>query len=302
MTSHSHKGKNKYIQSHRRLNNFFLIPSALIIFGMLVYPLSSVIYYSFHKRNILDKNSSWIGLQNYVDILSDDTFWKALWVTIIWTAGSMIISALIGLGISLLVQERFKFRNFIRGLVLFPYIVPTIVVILIFRYMFNDLYGIVNHIFQLIGLEGQTWLAKPNTAMITLILIGSWKFYPLFIITLLGRLQMIPSSLYEAANADGANYWQRFRHVTWPAILPMFLLTLLLRGIWTFNNFDIVYLLNQGGPLQSTQTLPLLVYQTGFGEFNLGYASSIAVLMIIILIIVTFIYFVAQERVRRLYE
>lgn len=295
------KGLNKVQRSQRRLHIIFLIPSTILIFGMLSYPLSTVLFYSFQERNLLEPTGTWIGFENYAHIIKDPLFWQALWVDIIWTAGAVVLSALIGLGISLLLQENFPFRNLVRGLALFPYIVPTIVVILIFRYMFNDSFGIINHGLELLGLERQTWLASPNSALTTLIFVGSWKFYPLFIITLLGRLQMIPTSLYEAARVDGANYFQSFRYITWPAILPLFLLTLLLRMIWTFNNFDIVYLLNGGGPLNSTLTLPLLVYNLGFASFDLGYSSAIATLMVIMLIIVSVVYFALQKRVKRYY-
>lgn len=300
-SNHQKESLSKVQQSQRRLHIILLVPSVIIIFGLLGYPLTTVVFYSFQERNTLEPTGSWVGLANYIRILQDDSFWQALRVDIVWTIGAMALSAVIGLGISLLLQERFRLRNVVRSLALFPYIVPTIVVILIFRYMFNDLHGIVNHILQLVGLEGQNWLASPRTALTTLIFVGTWKFYPLFIITLLGRLQMIPISLYEAARVDGANYLQCFRYITWPAILPIFLLTLLLRMIWTFNNFDVVYLLNQGGPLNSTLTLPLLVYKTGFGEFNLGYSSAIATIMIVILIIASLVYFALQERVRRYY-
>ncbi len=302
MPSKKEKGLKAVLQSQRRLHMIFLVPSALLIFGMLAYPLGTVLVYSFQERNLLESAGEWVGFSNYVQVSLDPLFWQSLRVSVIWTLGSMVVSAVVGLGISLLLQETFSFRSLVRSFALFPYIVPSIVVILVFRYLFNDGYGIINHVLESIGLERQVWLAYPNTTMIALILIGSWKFYPLFIITLLGRLQMISTSLYEAAKIDGANYFQSFRYVTWPAILPLFMLTLLLRMIWTFNTFDIVYLLNGGGPLNSTMTLPLLVHKVGFSSFDIGYSSTIATIMVIILVIITYGYFSLQKKVSKIYE
>lgn len=289
-------------RSQRMLHTIFLAPSVVLIVGMLGYPIFSVLMYSFQKRHILDRHGAWVGLSNYQNILGEPLFWKTLSTSIVWTLGTMVISAAVGLVVSLLLHAQFPFRNLARGFVLVPYIVPTVVVVLVFRYMFNDMYGIVNHFLEWVGLSRQTWLASPDTAMNALVLIGAWKFFPFFIIALLGRLQMIPTDQYEAARVDGANYMQSFYYITWPAILPIFLLTLLLRVIWTFNNFDLVYLLTQGGPLESTTTLPILLYQKAFGEYNLGYSSTLAVCMIFILLLVSAGYFILQERVKRIYD
>lgn len=302
MSTSKEKGLKAVLQAQRRLHIIFLTPSALLIFGMLAYPLGSVLYYSFQKRSLLDSTGSWIGFANYVQVFNDPLFWQSLRVSVLWTLGAVLISAIVGLGISLLLQETFPFRGVARSFALFPYIVPSIVVILVFRYLFNDGYGMINHVLELVGLERQAWLVYPTTSLIAIILIGSWKFYPLFIITLLGRLQMIPSSLYEAARIDGANYFQSFRYVTWPEILPLFLLTLMLRTIWTFNTFDIVYLMNGGGPLNSTLTLPLLVHKVGFSSYNLGYSSAIATIMVLLLVVVSYGYFSLQKKVSKIYD
>lgn len=302
MSKRKEKGLKAVLQAQRRLHIIFLTPSALLIFGMLAYPLSTVLIYSLQERNLLESTGTWIGFANYAQVFSDPLFWQSLRVSVLWTIGAVIVSAIVGLGTSLLLQEHFPFRSLARSFALFPYIVPSIVVILVFRYLFNDGYGMVNYVLELVGLERQAWLVYPTTSLIAVILIGSWKFYPLFIITLLGRLQMIPSSLYEAARMDGANYFQSFRYVTWPAILPLFMLTLLLRTIWTFNTFDIVYLMNGGGPLNSTLTLPLMVHKVGFSTYDLGYSSAIATIMVLILVIVSYGYFSLQKRVNKIYE
>ncbi len=296
------RGVHAVKRSQRIMHALFMAPSVILLAGMFGYPLLSVLGYSFQKRNIMDPRGIWIGFDNFRKVLVDVSFLKSLSVDLVWTAGAMTVSAFVGLAVSLLLHERFPMRNLARSFVLIPYIVPTIVVVLVFRYMLNDLYGIVNYALSAIGFGSQTWLASPDTSMMALILMGSWKFFPFFVIALLGRLQMIPSDQYEAARVDGANYFQAFRHITWPAILPIFLLTILLRIIWTFNNFDLVYMLTQGGPLESTMTLPILVYKKAFREFDLGYSSALAVCMILILVAVSVVYFYLQERVKRLYD
>jgi multiple sugar transport system permease protein len=237
-----------------------------------------------------------VGFSNYIRLLKDPYFWAALRHDLVWTAGTVGLSAIIGLLIALLLNKNLKLRNFARGLILFPYIVPIVVVTLVWRYMLNDLYGVISYLLSLIGVDHVGWFSSPRMAMLSVIIVGTWKFFPFVVIALLGRLQIIPLEPYEAARVDGANAWQTFRYLTWPAILPIFLLTILLRIIWTFNKFEHIYMLTGGGPVGSTITLPILVYNKAFQEYKMGEAATTAVLMLLVLLIAAFIYLKAEKR------
>lgn len=289
-------------RAQKRLNLIFMIPSMVFIIGLLFYPLSQVLILSFTNKHTLRATSDFVGLANFVTVLHDPSFWKALWADIVWTGGTVALASFIGLLIALLLHEKLKLRDFSRGLILFPYIVPTIVATLIWRYMYNDLYGVINYGLSLLGSNGVGWLSSPSVAMVSVIIVGTWKFFPFVVIALLGRLQIIPLEPYEAARVDGANAWQCFRYITWPAILPLFLLTILLRIIWTFNKFEHIYMLTGGGPLDSTTTLPILVYNKAFVEYRMGEAATTAVIMLLVLLVAAVIYMKLDERMREANE
>jgi multiple sugar transport system permease protein len=293
--------KSKHLslsQMQFRLNILFLLPSIILITGLLFYPLIQVVFLSLTNKNTLQLDYKFTGLTNYIHVIQSPNFWDALLNDVIWTAGSVGLSAIIGLLLALLLNKNLKLRNFARGLILFPYVVPVVVVALVWRYIFNDLYGVGPYLLSLFGIHSAGWLSSPKMAMISVILLGTWKFFPFVVIALLSRLQIIPLEPYEAAKVDGANAWQSFRYLTWPAILPIFLLTILLRIIWTFNAFEHIYMLTGGGPVGSTTTLPILIYNKAFKEYNMGEAATSAVLMLFVLLIVTLIYLKVDGRYR----
>jgi len=183
-------------------------------------------------------------------------------------------------------------RSLARSLILFPYFVSTVVAVLVWRWLFNDLYGILNHLLVASGLVDMPvdWLGQMPNAMISVILVGTWKYFPFVVIAVLARLQSIPEHLYEAATIDGANAWARFWDVTLPELRAVLLVVLLLRTIWDFKEFDLIYLLTGGGPLTSTLTLPLLVYKESFGLNEMGKASAYAVAMMLVMLVFMTIY------------
>ena len=165
------------------------------------------------------------------------------------------------------------------------------------KYMLNDIFGIMNHLVDISGLPiPKTWLSSADTAMATVIMINTWKFYPFMVITFLAQLQSINPTLYEAAKIDGASAWQEFAYITLPALKPVIFIGLMLRSIWTFNNFDLIYLLTQGGPLGTTETPPILIYRTVFGSYSLGKGAALAAIMFVLLAGLSMVYLRLYER------
>jgi len=294
-----HQSRNQVAMSRNTQKNLFylllILPALILLIVIIFWPFLNVFWISAQSKHLLRETSEFVGLKNITRVLTSPRFWKAFTVDVIFTAGAVGLSAFFGLWISLLLHQKLPFRNVARGLILFPYIVPTIVSVLVWRYMFNDLYGVLNYALSIVGIDAAGWLSTPRTALSAVILVATWKYFPFYVIALLARLQVIPVELYESARIDGANVFQCFQYITWPSILPIFLLTTILRIIWTFNKFDIIYLLTGGGPGDSTTTLPILIYNKAFLEYNLGEAAAMALVMFVFLGIIGLLYNLANN-------
>ena len=250
----------------RHLGLVLLAPSALTFLVLLVFPLSYGIYTSFLQRHVLEPEGIWVGLDNYAWLLGNTDFWRSLMISSFWAGATVGLQIILGTAVALLLHQPFKGRSVVRGLVLFPYMMPVVSVVLI-------------------------WMLQPASAFWAVVFVGVWKYFPFVVVIVLARLQVISQDLYEAARIDGASAWSRFVDITLPQLRDVLLVVALLRTIFMFNNFEIVFLLTGGGPLQATMTLPIMVYEQAFGVYELGRGSAIAVVMFVILIAVMSVYF-----------
>jgi multiple sugar transport system permease protein len=253
---------------------------------VIVYPLLATAWLSLFAIDTRTMAGDWVGLANFAAMLEPDgRFFGALGVTLVWTAGTLTLQLALGIGIALLLHQPLWFRSLARGLALFPYLVSTVVAVLVWRWLFNDFFGLFNR--ALIGLDVISrpvdWLGQMPNAMASTIVVGAWKFFPFVVIAVLARLQTIPDSLYEAARLDGAGAWGRFRDVTLPQLADVLGIVVLLRAIWDFKEFDLIFLLTGGGPVDATRTLPLVVYQEAFGLNRMGLASAHALGMMAVM-------------------
>jgi multiple sugar transport system permease protein len=270
-----------------------LIAPTVIVFGsVIVYPLLSAIYLSFFNIFTPTLEGGFVGVANYVELLQTGAFWNALGNTLIWTIGTLTLQIVFGVGMALVLHQNIWFRSLARSLILFPYFISTVVAVLVWKWLFNDLYGIMNHFLITIGLIEfpMDYLGTMPNAMISVILVGAWKYFPFVVIAVLARLQTIPDTLYEAAKIDGAGPIARFFDVTLPQLRDVLVVIILLRAIWDFKEFDLIFLLTGGGPLSDTQTLPLLVYQEAFALNDMGMASAFAVVMMLIMLVFMIVY------------
>jgi len=243
-----------------------IAPTLLLLAVLIVYPLLSSIWLSLFSIYTPTLQGAWVGLANYRDILSSYTFWYALGVTLIWTVGTLFVQIVCGVGVALVLNERILFRALARSLILFPYFLSTVVAVLVWRWLFNDLYGVVDAVLVGLGLVDMpiNWLGAMPEAMLSTILVGAWKYFPFVVIAVLARLQTIPVQLYEAATMDGAGPIGRFFDVTLPQLRDVLGVVILLRAIWDFKEFDLIWLLTGGGPINHTRTLPLPRLSGGF--------------------------------------
>ena len=295
------KGRRLRFADERLFFWVSFLPTVIITGTIVLLPILYTLILSLFIQNTLAGSPVFAGLDNYVELWQDPVFWVAFKNGMIYAVGSTIVSTVAGMGVALLLNEAFWGRGILRGVVIFPYIVPSIVVVFIWKFMFNSR-GLVNDFLIQFGLLGATipWLGDRRFAMITVILISAWAWFPFAAINFLAALQNIPTVIYEAAAIDGAGPWRRFFFVTLPLLVPILIVVVLIRSIWAFRNFDMIWLLTGGGPINSTYVLPIMAYQEAFGKFRMGYATAVATSLMIFLTVLAFIYFGAYSASKRI--
>jgi multiple sugar transport system permease protein len=264
-------------------------PPILVFFLITVIPLCIGIGLSFYGGlGVLTYN--FVGLENYRALLSDGIFWQSLITGIIFAVYSVVIQMVLGVAIALVINEKFKFANIVRTIVLVPYLIPTVAVAIIWEWLLNNNFGVINYLLQQ-TLGTTVNFFDVSTAIHAVSWVASWKFTIFVVLLVLARLQSIDSSLYEMAEINGANFYQRFIDVTLPNLRTTLAIVLLLRSIWMFNKFDIIYLLTQGGPFDATLTQTVLAYNRAFTALNFGSGAAITTIMFVGILITSIIYF-----------
>jgi multiple sugar transport system permease protein len=283
-----------FLERRARFAYLAVIPSLLVITLLDLYPIIESVIVSLQNQNMVRPNpEAFVGLQHYSRALfQEPVFWASLLRTIVWTSGSVVGAYLLALCLALLLNNDIGGRGFFRALFLVPWVIPDVATALLWKWLYGDEFGVLNFMLMRMGLVGQPvlWLSNPNLAMPAVIMVQIWKLYPVMFIVLLAALQNVPKELYEAAVIDGANAWKRFRYVTAPFLKSTSIIITLLASIWTFQAFDIVYLLTGGGPADATKILPTLVYDKAFWGLEMGYAAAIALLMMLGLLIISVAY------------
>ena len=276
-----------------KINLVFVLPAMLIVFLLLVYPIFSSIYFSFTSKNLIRPYYKWIWFDNFKFVLTNPEFYRAFLNSIKWTILSITGQLLVGFIAALSLNKIPKFSGFYRTLLIIPWAFPTIVIAFSWKWILNDVYGFIpNLLTQLhITKENINFLADPKTAFWIVLFINIWFGAPLFMVNILAALKTIPREQYEAAIVDGASSFQVFRYITIRHIRGVIGLLVVLRTIWVFNNFDLLYLLTGGGPSDLTTTLPIYAYKTGWNLKRLGTASAVTILLLLFLMAVCFGYF-----------
>jgi len=276
-----------------------LVPAVVLVCGLILYPVLYSFWLSLHNKHAYLPIQTFIGLDNYVYLLSDWAgFWRSLWLGTIYAFGTVALQVVLGVGAALVLNETFVGRTFVRGLLLFPYMVPTIVVVILMRWMLNDAYGVVPWMLSSSGLlpGGGEWLSA-EMIMVTLILISTWTYFPFVLIGVLARLQTIEPELYAAAKVDGAGPIRRFIHVTLPQLRNVLFVLIMLRFMFMFTKFDIIWLLSGGGGIgYFIRTLPVFTYMKTFAELQVGAGAALSVIMFLILVGFVVVYFKIFKR------
>lgn len=303
--------KTKDIKAVRKfdrmaIEGFLLyLPAIIIIVGIVVYPMIFAFQMSFTNLRPTARTISNVGFANYAAILDDVKFWRSIGRSFGFTIGCMVPQLILGLMMAhLLNHPMLKFKRLFRGLTIVPWLIPPVAVAIIFKFMFNDIYGIMNQILVSVHVIDRfyPWMARENTAMLILVLASIWRGTPLMITMFLAALQGIPQDLYEAARLDGANAWEQFWSITLPLLLPVVMVSGILRFIWTFNFFDLPWIMTGGGPGEATQTTSIYAFTRAFSGYRFGEGSAISILLFLILAIFASVYFFIRHKQDKAYK
>lgn len=259
-------------------------PTLVLLAGTVLFPILYNVYVSLFDFNLLSDPvpSDWVGFGNYAALLWDPQFWNAMRVTAIFTLVSVGLEFTLGLGLALLVQASLPGRGLIRTILIAPILTTPVVIALIFRLMWHDEFGVLPWLLGMFGLDGVFWLAQPFPAFVAVIVTEVWQHTSFVFLVLLGALQMLPEEPYQAAKLDGANYWQRLWYITLPLLKPAIMVVLVFRLVFNIRQFELVYMLTDGGPHGSTELISILIQRAAFQNYEMGYASAMSVVLTLV--------------------
>lgn len=287
--------QNKRIQKNEWLGYVYTLPAFLYMLFFIGYPIVSNFILSLQDvavRTLTAKNKPFVGLQNYVELLQDDVLRQAVRNTILFTISSLVVQFLIGLGLALFFSKKFTFSQSIRGLLMIPWMIPITITALMFKFIFNGNVGILNQMLESFHIISKPidWLTQPSTAFFALVVANIWIGIPFNMILLSTGLSTISKDVYESAEIDGANSWQRFTHITLPLLKPAIESVLILGFIYTFKVFDLVYVMTNGGPVNSTHMLSTYSYKLSFEMFKYSKGAAVANILFVILFFASLLY------------
>lgn len=279
----------------RQLGILVCLPAFLMIVGVIAYPLGYSIYITFHNMNFARAGlgPQFVGLDNYLRVFDRPEFWKAFLRSSLFVVYDLLVGMPLGLAIAILLNQRFWLRGAARATILLPYVLSGTVLGLIWKWIYNPNHGALNALLTQLGLisEYVAWLAQPGRALQMVILVNLWQGTPWAVIMYLAGLQSIPKELYDAAKVDGASGWQAVFRITLPLLAPITLAMLVLKTVWTFQVFDIVWVLTRGGPASATQVVSYYIYYASFFQLKFGYAAAMSYVLLGIILILVFVYY-----------
>ena len=271
----------------------YLLPAALCMLATVVVPIGMAMKMSLYN-DVLYKPQEYrfIGLGNYVRLAQDPVFWLTLWNSFVWVFGSVVLQFVAGFAAALLLHQAFRGRALVRMLALLPWIIPGVVVGLIWEWLYQPNYGVINDLLIKAGWLHYriAWLSSPDLAMAAVVFTNVWRGIPFFAIMLLAGLQAIPGELYEAAHVDGAGVLARFRHITLPLLRPIIVVATATRIIWTFNYADLIFVMTSGGPANATQITSTYTLLQAYANLDFGYAAALSVVLLLVMLAFTAAY------------
>jgi multiple sugar transport system permease protein len=265
-------------------------PAVFLMLVLLAYPFVLAVYISLTDR-VLGEPGKFIWFRNFIKLLQDSFFRQTVWNSFVYTISTVFLKMFLGIILALLLNQEMPYRNLVRGALLLPWIVPTSLSVLTWLWMFDSLFSVVNYILLGLGLISKKipWLGDPFWAMVSVIIVNTWRGLPFFAVSFLAGLMTIPRELYEAAETDGAEVFRQFWHITLPLLQPVIAVVVLFSTIWTFADFQIVYILTHGGPINATQIFATMAYDVALVAGRIGEGSAISLFLFPALLVVIFL-------------
>lgn len=278
----------------------FVGVAALYLMFFTAIPMLRGFWFSLTDSSLLNPNrGSFVGVENYQQLLSDQQFYASLMTTLLYTAGTVIGSIVLGTVAAVAINDRIPGRTFFRAILTVPWAVPSVSVVLVFIWIYNIESGVANSGLRALGIGEQGWLIDPKLGLFAVTVASVWKVFPFVMLVVLAALQSVPAELKEAARVDGADAFSIFKSTVVPHVLPTIRVVALLMTIWSIRRFEIIYLLTGGGPVNSTNTIVISVYREAFQNSDLGRAAAVGILGLCLSMVVTVVYFFFDRRESR---
>lgn len=274
----------------------FVVPALIPLTVFWIYPILRSMLLSLTDWDYMSPSYSFVGLSNYVALFKDTRFYSALWNTFVFGIGTVIPTIIGGMILALLLQKAFRGDGIFKFILFSPWITPTVAISIVWTWIYEPDVGIANHVLKFFHLPALQWINSSSTAMLAVIIVTVWKSLGYAMIFYITALEKVPKELYEANALDGANSWQRFRDVTIPCISPTTFFLVIITMVNSLQAYDQIQILTQGGPSGSTRTLLYMYYQLGFEEFNMGQATAVAMILILITVMLSLIQFVVSKK------
>jgi len=283
----------------RKQQGILLILPALVVMGVFtVYPLLEGIRIAFTNKHFLKEGVEFVGLQNFIRLLSDEIFWISLYHSVTLTLVVVFLQFLFGLILAWAMTQNLPGMSWFKSIIMASWVIPVAATVILFKFMAQPDIGLINIVLKTIGFEelNRYWLGDPRVALAFIMLLHLWRNVPFYGVAFLAAMQAIPKSYYEAAEIDGAGAWHRFWYITLPGIRNMVIVMVTIHVLWTFNNFDFVYLATGGGPVNATDVLPVYVYRQCWNSYTIGYGASIGTVMLLLLMLYFIVFIKLSER------
>jgi len=283
----SRDGRGRYL--------LFVAPALAVMGAVIIFPWLFTLFMSVHDWKI-GQSRTFVGLENYARLLTDERFLSALLRTIYYTVLAVAAPLVLGTAAALVFHKKFPLRGFLRGVFILPMMATPVAVALVWTMMFHPQLGVLNYLLSLVGIPAQLWVYDPGTVIPSLVLVETWQWTPLVMLIVLGGLAALPTEPYEAAQLDGASAWQTFRHITFPMVLPFLMVAVIIRTIDAVKAFDIIFVISQGGPGTASETLNIFLYLQAFAFYNIGYASAVVVVFFVLIITLALVLLYVRQR------
>jgi multiple sugar transport system permease protein len=266
----------------------FAVPAAVVVGAVMVFPWLFTLFMSVHDWRVTG-GSSFVGLANYAHLFTDERFRGAVWRTLYFTTFATLGPVVLGVLAAVCFAQKFRLRGLARTIFILPMMATPVAIALVWTMMFHPQLGVLNYILTSVGLPPATWVYDSATVIPTLVMVETWQWTPLVMLIVLGGLASLPTDPYEAAILDGANPWQTFRHITLPLVWPFIMVAAVIRLIDALKAFDTIFVITGGGPGTSSETINILLYQTAFAYYDLGYGSAMVVVFFVLILLISLV-------------